>query len=104
MMKHGVKNLTTDRIHMGTQQEVSLHQRNTAEDETGMIEICIMSSAAEMQAIASKISVRSPSAFNRRSMKKGTTTTMVPTMTNLTDSILPKGGQMQEESSLFLMT
>jgi hypothetical protein len=37
-------------------------------------------------------------------VKKGTMTTMVPIMTNLTDSVPSKGGAMLEESRLFPMT
>jgi hypothetical protein len=61
-------------------------------------------STAEMHTAGSKISVRSVSALNRSSVKKGTMTTMVPIMTNLTDSVLSKGGAMLEESRLFPMT
>jgi hypothetical protein len=103
MTKHGVMSLATSRLLMGTRQEVSLHRRNAAKDETGMAKICAMSSTAEMHAAGLKIDVRSTSALNRSSVKKGTMTTMVPIRTNLTDSIPPKGGPMQEESRLFPM-
>jgi hypothetical protein len=94
--------LTTGRVRTGTRQAVSLHRRNVVEDETRMIKICMMSSAVEMHVIGSKTGVRSISALNRSSVKKGTTTTMVPITTNHTDSILPKGGgAMQEESRPF---
>jgi hypothetical protein len=66
-----------------------------------MIEICMTSSTTKMHAVGSKTGVRRMSALNRSSTKKGTMITIVPTMTNLTDSILPKGGAMQEESRLF---
>jgi hypothetical protein len=59
-----------------------------------MIEICVTSFAAEMHAARLKTGITSVSALNRSSMKKGTMTTMVPIMTNLTNSILPKGGTM----------
>jgi hypothetical protein len=75
-------------------QAIELHWRNAAEDETGMIEICVMSSAVEMHATRSKTGIRSVSALNRSSVKKGIRTTMIVIMTNLTDSILPKGGTM----------
>jgi hypothetical protein len=88
MMKHGVMSLTTGRVSTWTWQAVSLHWRNATEDETEMIESCATSSATKMHVARSKISVRSMSALNRSSMKKGTMTTMVPIMTNLTDSIL----------------
>jgi hypothetical protein len=104
MMKHGVMSMTTGRVLMGTRQAVSLHQRNTAEDETRMTEICMTSSAAEMHMLGLKTSVRSASALNRSNVKKGTMTTMVPIMTNLIDSILLKEGAMQEESRLFFTT
>jgi hypothetical protein len=89
----------------GDSQEVSLHWRNTAEDETGMTEICTMPSTTEMHTARLKTSSRSASALNRSSMKKGTMSTLVPIMSNLTDSVLLKGGgAMQEESRLFPMT
>jgi hypothetical protein len=91
-MKHVVMSMTNGRVHMGTQQAVSLHWRNAAEDETRMTEICSTSSMAEMHADGSKTSVKSASALNRSSVKKGTMTTTVPIMTNLTDSVLTKGG------------
>jgi hypothetical protein len=58
-MKHGVMSLTTDRVSMGTRQAVSLHQRNMTEDETGMTEICVTSSAAKMHVAGSKTGIRS---------------------------------------------
>jgi hypothetical protein len=84
MTKHGVMIMTTDRVCIGTQQAVSLHQRNMTEGETRMTEICTMSSAIEMCAAESKIGLRSMSVLNRNNVKKGTITTMVPIMTNLT--------------------
>jgi hypothetical protein len=54
MMKHGVMGLTTAKVFVGTQQAVSLHRRNVAEDETGMTEICATSSVVEMHAAGSK--------------------------------------------------
>jgi hypothetical protein len=57
-----------------------------------------------MHAVRLKTNVRSASALNRSSVKKGTMTNMVPIMTNLNDSVLPKGGTMQEESRLSPMT
>jgi hypothetical protein len=57
-----------------------------------------------MHTAGSKISVRSVSALSRSSVKKGAMSTMVPIMTNLTNSVLLKGGAMQEESRLFPMT
>jgi uncharacterized membrane protein len=93
MMRHRVMIMTTGTVYTVTRQEVSLHQRNTAEGKTGMIKICATSSAAR-----SKTGIRSASISNRSSMKKGTMTTMVLITTNLTDSVLPKEGLMQEES------
>jgi hypothetical protein len=87
--------MTVGRVHSKSRQAVSLHQSNAAEGETGM---CMMSSTTEMHVAGSKISIRSMSVFNRSSAKKGTMTTMVPIATNLTDSILPKEGVMQDES------
>jgi hypothetical protein len=69
-----------------------------------MTEICAMSSAAVMHVTGSKTGVRNASALNRSSVKKGTMTTMVPIMTNLTDSALLNGGTMREESRLFPTT
>jgi hypothetical protein len=57
-----------------------------------------------MHAVRLKTNVRSASALNRSSVKKGTMTNTVPIMTNLNDSVLPKGGTMQEESRLSPMT
>jgi hypothetical protein len=88
--------MTTDKVHTGTQQAVSLHRRNTTKGETGMIEICTTSFAIEMHAVGSKTGVRSASVLNRSNTKKGTMTTMVPITTNLTDSVLLKGGIKQE--------
>jgi hypothetical protein len=45
-----------------------------------------------------KTGVRSVSVLNKSNVKRGTMTTMVPIMTNLTDSVLLKEGIMQEES------
>jgi hypothetical protein len=90
--------MTIGRVRTGTWQAVSLHQRNAAEGATGMTEICATSSAAKMHAARSKTGVRSVSVLNRSSAKKGTMTTMDPIMTNLTDSVLPKEGILQEES------
>jgi hypothetical protein len=87
---------------MGTQQAVSFHWKNTAEDETGMTQICTTSSAAEMHATGLKTSARSMSALNRSSVKKGTMTTTIPNMTNHTNSVHSRGGAMQGESRLFL--
>jgi hypothetical protein len=91
-MKHRIMSLTTDSVHAGTQQAVSLHRRNVAEDDTGMTEIWTTSSVAEMHVAGSKTGVKSTSALNRSSVKKGTMTTMVSITTHLTDSVLSKGG------------
>jgi hypothetical protein len=102
-MKHEVMSLTTDRVSTGTQQAASLHWRNVAEDKTRITEICVMSVAVERYVARSKTSIRSASAMNRCSTKKGIMITMVPIVTNLTDSILPKGRTV-EESRAFPMT
>jgi hypothetical protein len=91
MPKHGATSLTTGGVRTGTWQSVSLHRRNAAEDETGMTKIFTMSSVAMMHEAGSKTGIRSMSALNRRSVKMRTMTSMVPIMTNLTDSVLPKG-------------
>jgi hypothetical protein len=75
-----------------------------AEGETSMIETCVMSSAVEMHAAGSNISIKSTSALHRSDVKRGTMTTMVPIMTNPTNSILPRAGPMQEESRPFPTT
>jgi hypothetical protein len=51
-----------------------------------------------------KTGIRSTSTLNRSSMKKGTMTTIVPIMTNLTDSILPKGAQCRKSQVFFPTT
>jgi hypothetical protein len=84
--------LTTGRVSTGIQQAVSLYQRSVAKDDTRMIKICATSSVAEMHAAGLKNGVRSVIVSNRSSVKKGSMTTMVPIMTNLTDSVLLKGG------------
>jgi hypothetical protein len=104
MMKYGVTSMTTDRVLTGSWQPVSLHRRNVAEDEIGMTEICAMSFMIEMHASGLKTGVRSVSTLNRSNVKKGTMTSIVPIMTNLADSVLPKGGAMQEESRFFSTT
>jgi hypothetical protein len=110
--KHGVTSLTTSRVYVGkqphstggTRQVASLHPSNTDEDETRMTEIYVTSSVVEMHVTRSKTDVRSMSASNRSSVKKGTMTNMVPITTNLTDNVLSKRGTMQEESRPFPMT
>jgi hypothetical protein len=104
IMRHRVLSLTIGRVLTGTRRVVSLHRRNAAEDDTGMTEIYVTSSAVGMHMVRLKIGARSTSVLNRSSMKKGTMTTMVPILTNLTDSVLSKGGTMQEESRLFPTT
>jgi hypothetical protein len=96
--------LTTGRVSMGTRQIVSLHQRNMAEDETGMIEICVMSSTIEVHVAGLKIGVRSTSALNKSSVKKWTMITTVPILTNLTESVLSRRGAMQEQSRILPTT
>jgi hypothetical protein len=59
-----------------------------------MTEICPTSSTVEMHVARSKSGIGSVSVLNRSGAKKGTMTTMVPIMTNLTDSILSKEGAM----------
>jgi hypothetical protein len=102
MMKHGATSLTTGRVLTGTRQAVSLHWRNAVEDKTGMTEICATSSTAEMHATGLKIGIRSTSALNKSSMKKGTMTTTIPIMTNLIDSVLLKGAQCRRSQRFFL--
>jgi hypothetical protein len=68
------------------------------EGEIGMTKNCMMSSAAEMHTARLKTGIRSVNILNRSSVKKETMTTMAPITTNLTDSVLPKEGIIQEES------
>jgi hypothetical protein len=93
MMKHGVTSMTTGKVLTGTRQAVSLHRRNAVKDETGMTEICATLFTVEMHATRLKTGVRNTSALNRSIVKKGTMTTMVPTTTNHTDNVFPKGAQ-----------
>jgi hypothetical protein len=104
MMKHRVTSLTTSRVRAGFQLAVSLHRRKAANGETGTIKTCVMPSRAKMHMAGSKTGVRSVSGMNRSNVKRGTMTTMVPITTNLTKSILPKEGAMQEQSRPFPMT
>jgi hypothetical protein len=97
-MKYGVMSLTTDRVHVGTQPAVSPHWRNAAECGIRMIVICMTSSTTEMHTAGLKTGARSANILSKSRAKKGTMTTIVPIMTNLTDSVLPKEGVMQEES------
>jgi hypothetical protein len=69
-----------------------------------MTEIYAKSSTVEMHTAGFKTGARSVSTLSRSSVKKGTMTTIVPIMMNLTDSVLPKEGAMQGESKLFPMT
>jgi hypothetical protein len=89
---------------MGTRLAVSLYRWNTTEGETRKIETCETLSAPKLHAAGSKTSVRSASALNRSDVKRETMTTMVPITTNLTDSVLPREGTMQEESRPFPTT
>jgi hypothetical protein len=104
MMKHGVTSLTTSGVRAGTHLAVSLHLWNVAEGETGMTETCVISSTAKMHATGSKTGVRIVSALNKSDVKRGTMTTVVLIMTNLTDNILPMEVTMQEESRPFPTT
>jgi hypothetical protein len=72
-----------------------------AKDEIGMIDICATSSVAEIHTTGLKTGVSSASASNKSSVKKGTMITMVPIMTNLTNSVLPKGAHSRRSQSLF---
>jgi hypothetical protein len=103
-MKHEVMSMTPGRVPMGTWLVVSLHRRNVAEDEIRMAKICMTSSTAEMHATGLKTGARSMIALNRSNVKKGTMTTTVPIMINLTDSVLSKEGTTQEVSKVFPTT
>jgi hypothetical protein len=101
MMNRRVMRLTIGRVRTRTQEAVPLHRRNTAKDETETTEICMMSSTEEMHTAGLKTGVRSTSALNSSSMKKGTMSTMVSIMMHLTDSVLPKGAQCRRGQDLF---
>jgi hypothetical protein len=62
------------------------------------------SSAVEMHAARLKFGAKSMSALNKSDVKRRTMITMVPIMINLTGSVPPKEGAMQEESKPFPMT
>jgi hypothetical protein len=93
--------MTIGGVPMQTQLALSLHWRNATKDEIEMIKICATSSAVEMHATGLKTGARSASALSRSSVKKGTMTTTIPIMINLTNSVLLKEGTMQQESKLF---
>jgi hypothetical protein len=99
--KHGVTSMTTSKVLMGTWLAVSLHQRNTTEEGIGMTEIFTTSSATEMHTVRLKPDDRSVSALNWSNVKKATMTTTIPIMTNLTDSVLPKGAQCRRSQGFF---
>jgi hypothetical protein len=102
-VKYRITSLTTNRVHMGTQLAISLHQRNAAEGGIGMTEICVTSSTAEMHVIGLTTGARSVSAWSKNDMMRGTMIIMVPSMTNLTNRAPLKEGTTQEESRLFLI-
>jgi hypothetical protein len=101
MAKYWVMSLTTDIVRAGTRLVVSLHWRNVAEGGIEMTEICAMSSAVEMHAFGLTTGAKSMSALSKIDMMRGTMTTMIPSMTNLTDSAPLKVGTTQEESKPF---
>jgi hypothetical protein len=65
--------------------------RNTA--------ICMMSSTSEMHMVGLITGARSMSTSSKSAMMKGTMTTMILSMTNLTDSVPLMEGTTQEESN-----
>jgi hypothetical protein len=69
----------------------SLQWRSAAKGEIGMTKTCVTCSTIEMHATGLKTGAKSASASSRNDMKRGTMTTMAPTMTNGTDSALPRG-------------
>jgi flagellar hook-length control protein FliK len=70
----------------GDSPAVSLPRRNTAKDDTGTTKTSVMSFMAEMHAAGLKISAKSEITSSKNSAMKGTTITMVPSTTNLTDN------------------
>jgi hypothetical protein len=91
-VKYGVTRLTIDRVHVGTWPAVSLHWVNVAEDGIRMSEICVTSSTIKMHTTGLTTDVRSMSVLSKNGVMRGIVTIMVPSMTNLTDSALPKEG------------
>jgi hypothetical protein len=104
IMESRVRNLTTDRVHMGTWLAASLHRRGAANSVIRMTETCMTSSAVEMHADGSKTGAKSESALSRNDTMRGTMIYMVPSITNLTDNAPLKEGVMQEESKPFPTT
>jgi hypothetical protein len=89
------------RVRMGIQPAVSLHQRSVTEGIIGMIEICAMSSVAEMHATRLTTDARSMSASSKSDVMRGSMNIMAPYMTDLTDSAPLKEGATREESKPF---
>jgi hypothetical protein len=87
------------RVRMGIQPVVSLHQRSVTEGIIGMIEICAMSSVAEMH--ATRLTTDAMSASSKSDVMRGSMNIMAPSMTDLTDSAPLKEGATREESKPF---
>jgi hypothetical protein len=100
----GVSTLTTARAHVGTQLVVSLPRRSMAENEIRTTGTCATSSAIEMLVTGSKIASRSETVLDVNNTMKGTMTTMVPSMIDLTDIIIQKEDATKAGSKLFPMT
>jgi hypothetical protein len=92
--------MTTNIVLVGTQPVASLHQRSTIKGMEGTTMTCATSSAVEMHAAGLKTSAEIRSMTSRSSAMRGTMTIMIPSMTNLTDSILHTGDTFQEVSRL----
>jgi hypothetical protein len=69
-----------------------------AEGVIGKTETCVTSSVAEMHVAALTVDGRSMSALSKNGVMKETMTTMVLSITSLTDSVSLKEGATQEES------
>jgi hypothetical protein len=89
--------LTTDRIHVETQPEVSLHWRSAAEGVIGMTETCVTAIMAEMHMTGLEVDAKKESTLNRSGATRRTMIIMVRSTTNLTDNAPPKEGVMQED-------
>jgi hypothetical protein len=99
-----VRTLTTARAHTGTRLTVSLPQRSMTENEIRIIGTCAMLSATEIHSIGLKTDAKKETASNKGDTMKGTTTIMVPSMINLTDTVPQKEEAMKVGSKLSPVT
>jgi predicted ABC-type sugar transport system permease subunit len=90
--------MTTSIVPVEIRLVALLHRRSMVEGMAGTTVACVMSSATEMHAAGLKTGAEIESMMSRSSAMKGTMTIMAPTMTNLTSSVLQKGGIFQDVS------